>query len=382
MANKLVFALVLLGLVGAFTSAYVYAVPSKPLPPAFTPASNPFSQGIYANGIVESDQSNGANTNIYPEVAGTIVRVDVAEGQEVKAGAPLFAIDDGVQRATMEQLKAQADASLAVLEELRAQPRKESLEVASAEVELAAASLKSAKDSFEKQKASYDIAPQSVSREALDTASNAARVAEANLDLARRRFDLTKAGAWAYDLKNQERVHEAQSKAAAAAGALLAKYVVKAPTDGVILSVGASVGGYVSPQGAYNTYTQGVGPVVVMSTSSEHLNVRCYVDEILIPRLPSPEKLKAEMTVRGTSTKVPLDFVRVQPYVSPKVQLSSQRLEKVDLRVLPVIFRFTQPSGVRVYPGQLVDVYVGRSKRARSSPSVPSAARRGVRGRS
>jgi len=33
--------------------------------------------------------------------------------------------------------------------------------------------------------------------------------------------------------------------------------------------------------------------------------------------------------------------------------------EKVDLRVLPVIFRFSPPTGTDVYPGQLVDVYIG-----------------------
>jgi HlyD family secretion protein len=65
------------------------------------------------------------------------------------------------------------------------------------------------------------------------------------------------------------------------------------------------------------------------------------------------------MTVRGTETKVPLEFVRVQPYVSPKIELSNERLEQVDLRVLPVIFRF-QKQDAPVYPGQLVDVFIGQ----------------------
>jgi HlyD family secretion protein len=34
-------------------------------------------------------------------------------------------------------------------------------------------------------------------------------------------------------------------------------------------------------------------------------------------------------------------------------------LEKVDLRVLPAIFRFKTPPGVEVYPGEMVDVYIG-----------------------
>jgi HlyD family secretion protein len=49
----------------------------------------------------------------------------------------------------------------------------------------------------------------------------------------------------------------------------------------------------------------------------------------------------------------------VQPLVSPKIELSDQRQEKVDVRVLPVIFSFEKPKDVNLYPGELVDVYVG-----------------------
>jgi HlyD family secretion protein len=44
--------------------------------------------------------------------------------------------------------------------------------------------------------------------------------------------------------------------------------------------------------------------------------------------------------------------------VSPKIQLSDQRLERVDVRVLPVIFRLKIPKDVTLYPGQLVDVFI------------------------
>jgi HlyD family secretion protein len=49
----------------------------------------------------------------------------------------------------------------------------------------------------------------------------------------------------------------------------------------------------------------------------------------------------------------------VQPYVSPKIELSNERQEQVDLRVLPVIFRFPKQDAP-VYPGQLVDVFIGK----------------------
>lgn len=359
MRNKIIFILVVLGVLGALGSAYVYAVPNKPLPPVFNPAPNPYKAGIYANGIVESYQANGQNISLYPEVSGVVVRMFVAEGQAVTQGTPLLQIDDTIQKATVDQQKSQAEAARAMLDELRAMPRRETLEVADAQLKLARASLKNAEDQFEKQKQSYDIAPESVSKDAYDNAQNARNVAKANLDVLTRQYELTKAGAWVYDVRNQAKQAEALMNGYAASSALLAKFTIKAPADGVVMSIAATVGSYVSPQGAYDSYTQGFDPVIVMGTAKGTLAVRCYVDEILISRLPSAEKLQAQMFVRGTSTMVPLEFVRVQPYVSPKIQLSNQRQEKVDLRVLPIIFRFQPPPNVKVYPGELVDVYLG-----------------------
>jgi HlyD family secretion protein len=99
--------------------------------------------------------------------------------------------------------------------------------------------------------------------------------------------------------------------------------------------------------------------MLVLGSPHAHLNVRCYVDEILVPRLPDPAKMKAQMSVRGSNVKIPLDYVRMQPFISPKIELSDQRLEQVDVRVLPVIFRLEMPKDLKLYPGQLVDVYIG-----------------------
>jgi HlyD family secretion protein len=372
MRNKIIFALVGVGVLLALASAYVYARPPKPQSPVFQPASNPYAQGIFANGIIESYQAHGENINIYPDVSGTVREILVAEGETVSRGAPLLEIDNTVQRATTEQQKAQAEAAGSLLQELKAQPRKENLDVARAQVELATASLKSAQDTLTKQQHSYDLEPRSVSKDTLDTIRNSVKVAKANLDVVTRQFDLTRAGAWTFDIQNQKRQVDALSKAWSASTALLAKYTVRAPTDGVILSIQAALGSYVSSQGAYGTYTQGLGPIIVMGTgkSSGYMSVRCYVDEILIPKLPSADKMVATMSIRGTATTIPLEFVRLQPYVSPKIELSDQRLEKVDLRVLPAIFRFQPPPNVEVYPGEMVDVYIGaRDATAVSAPA-------------
>ncbi len=359
MRNKILFSLSVMGILAGLVSAYLYGVEKKPLPPVFQPAPNPFVRGIYANGIIESYQTNGANINLYPEVSGRVVKILVAQGDSVRRGTPLIMMDDSVQRNTTEQQKSQAEAALALLEELRAQPRREVLEVSISQLELAKANLKTSQDQLDKQKMSYELDPKSVSKETLDNAINAVKVANANLDVAQKQLDLTKAGAWIYDIRNQEGQYIALSKAFVASSALLDKYSIKAPVDGVILSINSSVGGYISPQGTYDTYTQGFDPILVMGRSETDLNVRCYIDEILIPRLPQPSQMKARMFIRGTNISIPLEYMQMQPYVTPKIELSNQRTERVDVRVLPVIFKFKRPTDVNIYPGMLVDVYIG-----------------------
>lgn len=322
MRNKLLFSLAIVGVLAGLFAARYFGASHKPQPPAFKPASNPFGKGIYANGIIEADQESGSNVNLYPEVAGTVVRIMVSEGQEVKAGMPLFMIDSDVQRATVDQLKAQADA-------------------ASAQIGLARANLQNLDDQYDKQKASFDLDPKSVSRDALDTAKNAALAGKASLDVS-------------------EKQYLASLKAYRTAKVLLSKYVVKAPSSGRVLSINASLGGYLSPQGVYDTYTGGLDPAIVMGRLHPRVEVRCYVDEILIQRLPMPARMEARMFVRGTDINLPLEYVRSQPYVSPKIELSNQRTERVDVRVLPLIFRFEKPDHVALYPGQLVDVYIGQ----------------------
>jgi HlyD family secretion protein len=195
-----------------------------------------------------------------------------------------------------------------------------------ANTELAAANLKLARDQYDKDRAAYDADPKSVSKDVLDTAGDAVNQATAALK---------------------------------AAKALLEYYSVKAPVAGVVLAVNAAVGGYVSSQGNYDSYTELFDPLVVMSGPQDYMDVRCYVDEILVSRLPSKWHIQAQMQITGTDIKVPLEFVRVQPYVSPKIELSNQKQEQVDLRVLPVIFRF-EKKDAPVYPGQMVDVFIGQ----------------------
>src|ERR1019366_7810683 len=65
--NKIIFGLSILGVLAALVAAYLFGIERKAQPPAFAPVSSPYESAIYANGIVESDQSSGSNVNIYPE---------------------------------------------------------------------------------------------------------------------------------------------------------------------------------------------------------------------------------------------------------------------------------------------------------------------------
>jgi HlyD family secretion protein len=371
MANKILFIVAALGIVAGLYSAYLYSQQTQAQPPVFNPAPDPYANGIYANGIIESLQTQGENINIYPEVSGPITGILVTEGEKVPKGTPLLTVDDSVQRATAEQQKSQADAALAMLGELKAQPRPETLQVAAAQVGYAKASLKSAQDELAKQERAYALDPQSISLDVLDNARNAAKVAESNLAVAQKQYDLTKAGAWSYDIQNQQKQYEALCKSYQASAALLSKYTISAPVDGIVLSIGAATGSYVSPQGAYGTYTEGFSPLIVMGTSQDSLEVRCYVDEILVHRLPDTSQMTAKMFIQGTDISIPLTFERLQPYVSPKIELSDQRQEQVDVRVLPVIFRFEKPKDLNLFPGQLVDVYIGQKQDAAATAASP-----------
>lgn len=358
MKNKAIFVLAFLGIAVGFASAHFYAIEQKPLPPYSPPARNPYPTGLYTTGIIESIQPEGENINIYPEVSGTVVAIPTRLGAEVKKGTPLLRIEDSVQKAVVDQQKSQADAALALLEQLKAQPRPETLAVSKAQVELSQADLRTNQDQLKKLEQSYTLDSKSVSRQQLDDAENAVKVAEANLQVSQKQYDLTLAGAWIYDIRNQLHQYEALLQAHAGAASLLGKYTIRAPVEGVIISIKAAVGAFISPQGTYGTYTEGYNPVIVMRSSAANLAVRCYIDEILIPRLPPPPEMKGRMFIRGTNKSIALTFERLQPYVVPKIELSDQRTEKVDVRVLPIVFRFSPPEDMSVYPGQLVDVYL------------------------
>ena len=65
--------------------------------------------------------------------------------------------------------------------------------------------------------------------------------------------------------------------------------------------------------------------------------------------------------LRGNNQiKTPLHFVCFEPYVVPKVSLTGDSTERVDTRVLQVIYSFER-GNLPIYIGQQMDVYIDAS---------------------
>ncbi len=89
---------------------------------------------------------------------------------------------------------------------------------------------------------------------------------------------------------------------------------------------------------------------------TDSLQIRADIDEVNAVEVKTGSRAVAYL--RGYTAKhIPLDFVRIDPYIVPKRQLTGDTRERVDVRVLQVIYRFKLPD-FPVYPGQQVDVFI------------------------
>jgi RND family efflux transporter MFP subunit len=122
---------------------------------------------------------------------------------------------------------------------------------------------------------------------------------------------------------------------------------IKAPRDGEVLKVNIRTGEFVS------TNPNDIAPVILGSNAK--LQVRIDIDEINASNYHPGAKAMASLK-GDSSKKFPIKFVRVQPYMVPKTNLSGMSTERVDVRVLQVIYDFAPPK-FPVYVGQQVDVF-------------------------
>ena len=127
----------------------------------------------------------------------------------------------------------------------------------------------------------------------------------------------------------------------------LSRSTIKAPFAGRVLEVNIHPGEIAN--------TNGQMPLILFGAAKPYF-VRVDIDEVEAWRIKSGAKAVAYL--RGNSKfKLPLHFIRIEPYIKPKTNLTGDDSEKIDTRVLQVIFRLDDKNGP-LYPGELVDVYI------------------------
>jgi HlyD family secretion protein len=223
-----------------------------------------------------------------------VTKVHVKVSDAIREGQPLFTLDS---------------------RELQAQ-----LAVNEANVSVAEATLHRLEDQLSRFKCVSD--PRAVSQDEVRTKEHDVAVAQAQLEAARAQV--------------------AQNKVR------LERMTVLAPRAGTVLQVNIRAGEYASATPK--------NPAMILG-DVDHLQVRADVDEQNAPRLQPGQTATAYL--KGDTTQpIELRFVRVEPYVVPKVSLTGSSTERVDTRVLQVIYSFERPADRPVYVGQQVDLFV------------------------
>jgi len=325
---------------------------------AATVASNGDRRFIGGIGIVEPV---GEAVSIGTEMPGIVTSVTVTAGDKVSKGDPLFQLDDRTAQANLAIARANLLSAEAKLSELESEipPTQAKVAAAEAQLEQANADLQNAKLQLERGQPLLRSA--AISAEEMDTRRlalriNEARVLEANSRVQEAIGMLDKiAGA-----KGSPTL-DAQQAAIEQARANLNKehvavdmHTIRAPLDATVLQVRIRVGEF-APAAVLSDALMVLGVV-------DPLHIRVDIDESEIPRFHPGAKAYA--SVRGrANVQVPLEFVRAEPYVIPKRVLSGSVSERVDTRVLQLIYQAT-PAQLGAVSGQQVDVYIEELKTA------------------
>jgi multidrug efflux pump subunit AcrA (membrane-fusion protein) len=312
--KRMLLPLIAFGALGFGIISVVYSQPRHDtnVPPSPPPVS-PFTHNVAAEGLVETSSEN---ISIGTPLANVVSEVLVAVGQEVRCGEPLFRLD-------VRQLRADLAA------------RQAELTLAQAQVKVDSALWEDAKEQLGFAEALSD--KRALSSEEFAKRRYAADAAQARLEAAR--AQVTAAVAQVNSVQTQ-----------------IERSTIRASIDGEVLQVKVHPGEY-APAGVTAT------PLILLGRAKP-LNIRVDVDEHEAWKV-SPNA-KAFASVRGNADlKTPLSFVRFEPFVLPKKSLTGDSTERVDTRVLQVIYRVDNES-FPLFVGQQMDVFI----EATPSPAV------------
>lgn len=347
--------------VGGLVFSVFAVIKAREVPAAAKPIVEPptrvsaRSHEIAGSGLVESRMENVPIGAIVP---GVVVRVYVKVGDRVRKGDALFALDDRQIQSELKVRRAALDAAQADLKRAMDAPRLEG-PVLEAAIKQQVALMDNAEVTLNRQKnlMSRQAATQSDFDNArFAHAGNVAALAKAQADLGKLRD-----GGWDNDIRISRSKVE-QAKAMVAASEIdLDRLTTTALVDGKILQLNVRPG-----QFAASIWKD----ALIVMGEVDRLHVRVDIDEHDLPMFKT--NAPAYATLRGRpQDRFTLSFVKVEPYVIPKRSLTGDNSERVDTRVLQVIYALPDERPIDVYVGQQMDAYLEAADMPTARP-IPS----------
>ena len=304
--------------------------------PPISPPRSTFAQTVAAVGLIEPSSET---INIGSPRSAVVDVVYVKAGDEVKKDHPL------VKLRTREMEAERAVAASAVAEaEAQTQVAEQQVKVSEAQVKIAEAELAQSRrllDFATELKDSRVISEEERTQRAMTVATHEARLVAAKAGVA----------AAVSQVANAKAAHQSALAKLEVIDVDLDRSIIKAPMDATVLQVRVRAGEHVSAPSTSAWLVLG---------QTQPLHVRAEVDEHEAWRVKSGAR--AEAQVRGNpALKTRLTFVRFEPLVIPKKSLTGEATERVDTRVLQVIYRMDDSAGKPWFVGQQMDVFIDTS---------------------
>jgi HlyD family secretion protein len=345
MFTKIILPLIAIaGVVFAINRVVEARRPEPVAQPITEPPTRPAAVRMIAgSGLVEARREN---IPIGVNIPGVVTHVFVKKGEQVKKGGPLFKIDDREYNSMLAVRQAELASSKAQLHKLIVSPRPEDIPPAKATAQEAEARMNDAEAALARTERLFErkmIAASDYDKDRYAFYAAKATYAKAKADL-----EKILAGSWKEDIEIARAAVQLAQSQVDSININLERLIVRAPMDGEVLQLNIRLG-----QFAAMTWKE---PMIVLG-DSKRLHVRVDLDE---PELIYFSKsTEAMATLKGRSNvRFPLKFVYVEPYVVPKQSLTGNNSERVDQRVLQVIYELPDERPVDVYIGEQMDVYL------------------------